>query len=83
MKRIIAMTGVIILVLLYILTLFTAVFDSSLNMGFFWASVAATILIPIFMWVMIKYYDFKHRDEKALDKIMEKETSSHNKKAGE
>lgn len=64
MKRILAMIGVIILVLLYILTLITAILDSSLNMGLFWASVAATILIPLLMWVMIRFYEYQHRDEK-------------------
>lgn len=64
MKRLFAILGVIILVVLYILTIITAVFDSSLNMGFFWASVAATILIPLFIWVAVRYYEYTHRDDR-------------------
>ena len=64
MKRIIAICGVCILVALYIITLVTAIFDSSLNMGFFWASVAATILIPLLLWAMIRVYEFQHRNDK-------------------
>lgn len=63
MKRILAMTFVIILIILYVLTIITAIFDSSLNMGFFWASVAATILIPLFGWAAIKTYEYVHRND--------------------
>lgn len=71
MKRIIAMTGVILLGAIYIITLLTAIFDPSIGMGFFWASVAATILIPLLIWVMIRVYEFQHRDEIELKKTLD------------
>lgn len=76
MRRIIAMAGVCLLVALYIITLLTAILDSSFTMGFFWASVAATILIPLLLWIMIRVYEMQHRDEIELKKILNSKSSA-------
>lgn len=51
-KRIMALAGVVLLVLMYVMTLVFAIFDSSASHGMFWASVACTIIIPVFIAIM-------------------------------
>lgn len=55
-RQILAILGVIILVALYLLTLFAALFDSSDTMQFFFASVVATVIIPALLWAYTFIY---------------------------
>ena len=52
MKRILALTGAVLLVSLYILTLISAIIDSPFFRDLFRASVAATIIVPILIFVI-------------------------------
>lgn len=49
-KRILALIGAALLVLLYLSTLFTAVFCTKATAGFFKASVYCTILVPLILY---------------------------------
>ena len=55
-RRILAMIGVILLVILYLSTLVFAITDNTATMGYFKASVAATILIPVLLWAYTLIY---------------------------
>lgn len=55
-RQTLAILGVIILVALYLLTLFAALFDSSDTMQFFFASVVATVIIPALLWAYTFIY---------------------------
>lgn len=50
MKRILALAGVVILALLYVMTLVFAVIDDPNTMGMFKASIAMTIIVPIMIY---------------------------------
>lgn len=52
-KRILALAGAVLLVCMYICTLVFALIDSPAATGFFRASVAATILIPVLLYAYI------------------------------
>lgn len=67
MKRIIAISGIVLLVLLYVITLVAAVADSTAKMDFFRASVAATILIPVLLYIYIGVYKWTHKDDDKKD----------------
>lgn len=50
MKRMLALAGVVILVLLYVSTLVTAIINSPLSVQMFKASVAMTIIVPVLIF---------------------------------
>lgn len=52
-KRIAAMVGVVLLVLLYVVTFLVAIFDRESSGQLFKACLIATIGIPILLWVYI------------------------------
>ena len=52
-RRIAALTGVVLLVLLYIITLAAAVLDSSAAGSLFRACLFLTIALPILLWVIL------------------------------
>ena len=49
-KRILAITGVALLVALYGSTLVFAIFDHTKSLGFLKASIACTILLPVLLY---------------------------------
>lgn len=53
--RITAMAGVVLLVLLYIVTLIAALTTSPTSGGLFKACLGASILIPIMLWLYIRF----------------------------
>ena len=53
LKRILALAGAVLLVCMYLATLIFALLDSPAATGFFRASVAATILIPVLLYAYI------------------------------
>lgn len=55
-RQIVAMAGVILLVLLYVITLVVAIVDSSASGRLFWICLFATIAIPILIWVYTWMY---------------------------
>lgn len=55
-KRIAALTGVVMLALLYIIFFFVAIFAPKLPEGMFMMVLVATIFIPLLVWVYIWLY---------------------------
>ena len=50
-KQIFAIIGIILLVLLYVVTLFAAIFDSSTSHALFATCLLATVAIPLLIWI--------------------------------
>ena len=50
-KQIFAIIGIILLVLLYVVTLFAAIFDSSASHVLFATCLLATVAIPLLIWI--------------------------------
>lgn len=55
-KRILALTGVIFLVSLYIITFIAAIFTTPYSDSLFKASIFCTVLIPIILYAYILIY---------------------------
>lgn len=51
-RQIAALIGIILLVAMYIVTLFAAIFDNPHTFTILKASIACTIIIPVVLWVM-------------------------------
>lgn len=63
-KRILALIGAVLLILMYACTLIFALLDRSESMGFLKASVACTILVPVLLYAYTLVYRLLHqRDE--------------------
>lgn len=56
-KRVAALIGVILLVLMYILCLIFAIMDFDDWQRYFMACIACTIAVPILLWINIFLYD--------------------------
>lgn len=72
MKRILALAGVVVLVLMYLSTLVFALMDSEFAANMLRGSVACTILIPVLLYAYILIYRVlnNRRDE---DKFVQDE----------
>lgn len=55
-KQVVAMAGVVLLALLYIITLVAAVIDNSASGRLFQICLFATIAVPILIWIYIWMY---------------------------
>ncbi len=55
-KQIVAIIGVVLLVLLYIITLFTAIFDKSASGKWFLICLVSSIAIPFLIWIYTWMY---------------------------
>lgn len=55
-KQIVAMTAVVLLALLYVVTLVLAIFDPSQSGRWFLISLICTMLIPLLAWIFIWIY---------------------------
>lgn len=62
-KRILSIIGIAVLVILYVMTLVTAIFDRSAAMQYFKVSVALTILVPVFLYIYTMFYRLSRRDQ--------------------
>lgn len=62
-KRILALIGAALLVLMYACTLIFAFIDHSETLGFLKASVACTILVPVLIYAYTLIYRLLHRDD--------------------
>lgn len=72
-RRILALSGVVLLIILYLLTLYCAIFDTSHGMVMFKASVTCTILLPILLWGYTVIYRLaKGKDEKELQETLQR-----------
>lgn len=50
-RQVCAIIGIVMLVLLYIITLFAAIFDSTASHALFAACLLATVAIPLLIWI--------------------------------
>ena len=55
-KQIAAWIGIILLILLYIITLFVAIFDTSSSGKMFALCIFATIAVPLLIWIYTWMY---------------------------
>ena len=78
-KQFLALGGVILLVALYLITLILAITDNSGTMNMFFASVVATVIIPVLLWAYSSIYRLIKRN--ATDNDMDSPTNSSNKKS--
>lgn len=79
-KRLLAAAGVILLAALYLTTLICAIFDMSMGMVMFKASVMCTILAPILLWgYMVIYRIAKGKNEQELNETLHHMESNRNK----
>ncbi|MBQ9031892.1 MAG: hypothetical protein IJ106_10650 [Parasporobacterium sp.] len=61
-RRILAIIGIIILVGLYLTTLLLAIFGNEHTNSWFMACIAATIIVPIMLWVYSWLYKMLKKD---------------------
>lgn len=76
-RQIVALVGVILLVALYIVTLLTAFFDRSASGRYFIACLAATIVIPILIWLYSWIYA-RVTNRRAIGDVFEEDTPGDN-----
>ena len=62
-KRIIALAGAVLLVIMYGCTLILGLTDQSETMGLFKASVACTIIIPVLLYAYTLVYRLTRHDK--------------------
>ena len=63
-KQILAIIGIIIIAALYITTLLLAILGNEQTDKWFTVSIAATILVPLLMWIYSWLYKLLKRDGK-------------------
>ena len=96
MKRVLAWIGIVVLLFCYLMTFISAFFTNSSSHGWFSASVAATIIVPCFMYayfMLAKTLDNRKQEELVRDaqfrarmealkqqKLKEKEAQEHSEK---
>ncbi len=62
-KRIMALIGAILLILLYASTLIFAFVDTSTSQNLLMASIAATILLPVLLYIYTLFSRMSHKDD--------------------
>lgn len=62
-KRIMALIGAILLVLLYVSTLIFAFIDSVVSQKLLMAAIAATILLPVLLYIYTLFSHTSHTDD--------------------
>lgn len=55
-KQVFAIVGIVVLVLLYVVTLFAAIFDSSATHALFASCLLATMAVPLLIWIYTWMY---------------------------
>ncbi|MDD6193949.1 MAG: hypothetical protein PUB19_03505 [Lachnospiraceae bacterium] len=63
LKQVLALIGIGILILLYGLTLFAAILDSTATLQYLSAAIAATVLIPITLWLFIRMTEIRNKNK--------------------
>jgi len=69
-KRIAAWIGIGIIALMYLLSAVMAVMARPEANGLFLASVLATVIVPVMLWVFIKLYEGAHKNDGITRKEM-------------
>ena len=62
-KRIAAWIGIGVIVLMYLASAVAAMLAKPAANQLFMASLAATIFVPILLWIFIKLYEMAHKDD--------------------
>lgn len=62
-KQILALIGVVVLIGLYVSTIFCAVSSSENFMNLLMASIYATVIIPVLLWAYSFIYKLTRKDE--------------------
>ncbi len=62
-KRVMALLGAILLILLYVSTFIFAFVDHSTSLGLLNASIAATILLPVLLYIYTLFYRISHKND--------------------
>ena len=62
-KRIFAIIGIIFLISLYLITLFSAIFGSEHTNGLFYASLFSTFFIPVMIYAIMLIYRIIHKSK--------------------
>jgi|GEM_PF-6984161 len=78
-KQILALIAIVLLVFMYVITLFCAIFDSTATMQYLKLSLVMTIAIPILLWIFGIFYRLSH----PKDDFPEEEVSAEEITAGE
>ncbi len=76
-KRISSVIGIILILSMYAISLFSAIFASEKAPGLFLASIFSTIVIPIMIYGFIAVYKMVHKDD--LPKNTQKNEDSEDK----
>ncbi|WP_343209886.1 hypothetical protein [Anaerolentibacter hominis] len=63
LKRILALTGVILLCGLYVATLISAIFSTPATAGLFKACLFSTFFIPVFLYAILLIYRLTHKKD--------------------
>lgn len=71
-KRILALIGAILLLLLYVVAFVATVLDHTSDMRYWKAAVAATIIIPVLIWAYSFVYRLLRGSDKESDDVTKK-----------
>lgn len=83
MKRIIAIIGVLLLVLMYVATLISAIFTTPYTPQLFKACVYATLIVPVICYgYILMYRVLKARNENMKKNLPPKDEEAGDKEAG-
>ncbi len=69
-KRIAAWTGLVLIGAMYLVSVIAALLARPEANGLFMASVAATVFLPVLLYIYIKLYEWAHRNDGITRKQM-------------
>ncbi len=72
-KQIIAITGVVLLTGMYVVSLILAIIGSPVALNLLRMSFLATIIIPILIYVILMFYRLSHKKSEPEDKVYAKD----------
>lgn len=72
LKQILGIAAIALLVFMYVLTLVFAIIDNPHTMTLFKASVAATVVIPVVLWVIRIFVKIAKPDNSEFDEATKK-----------
>lgn len=67
LKQIFGIVAIVLLVFMYVLTIVFALIDDPHSMTMFKASVVATVIIPVFLWVIRIFLKIAKPDNSEFD----------------
>lgn len=72
LKQILGIAAIALLIFMYVLTLVFAIIDNPHTMTLFKASVAATVVIPVVLWVIRIFVKIAKPDNSEFDEATKK-----------